>query len=84
VPAYGINSLLGNIPVIGELLQGGEGEGLFAATYTASGKLSQPSFSVNPLAALAPGFLRGLFEVFDGSGGAPSEPPPLPKPGDYK
>lgn len=84
VPAYGINSLLGNIPVIGELLQGGAGEGLFAATYTASGKLSHPKFSVNPLAALAPGFLRGLFEVFDGSGGKPSEPPPLPKPGDYK
>lgn len=84
VPAYGINSLLGNIPIIGDLLQGGEGQGLFAATYRATGKLSEPSFSVNPLAALAPGFLRGLFDIFEGGSGPPKEPPPLPEPGDYK
>jgi len=79
VPAYGINSLLGNIPVIGDLLQGGEGKGLFAATYTATGKLSEPTLSVNPLAALAPGFLRGLFDIFEG--GERSEPTALPEPG---
>lgn len=78
VPAYGINSILGNIPVIGNLLQGGEGKGLFAATYRATGKLSEPTFSVNPLAALAPGFLRGLFDIFEG--GERSEPTALPEP----
>ncbi len=62
VPAYAFNSILGYIPLIGPLLQGGEGEGLFAATYTATGPLDEPSISVNPLAALAPGFLRGVFE----------------------
>ncbi|MGH6942190.1 DUF3971 domain-containing protein [Hypericibacter sp.] len=71
VPAYAINSFLSNIPVIGDLLQGGKGKGLFAATYTASGKLSKPDFSINPLAALAPGFLRGLFDIFDSNGQAP-------------
>lgn len=78
VPAYGLNSILGNIPLIGDLLQGGEGEGLFAATYSATGRVSEPEFSVNPLAALAPGFLRGLFEI--GDGGERSEPTALPDP----
>jgi hypothetical protein len=79
VPAYGINSILGNIPIIGNLIQGGEGKGLFAATYTATGKLSEPTYSINPLAALAPGFLRGLFDIFDSSG-RPTQPTALPQP----
>ncbi|HVI91283.1 MAG TPA: AsmA-like C-terminal domain-containing protein [Dongiaceae bacterium] len=61
VPAYAFNSILGNIPLIGNLLQGGEGQGLFAATYHVSGGLAEPKINVNPWAALAPGFLRGLF-----------------------
>jgi hypothetical protein len=76
VPAYAFNSILGNIPVIGTLLQGGKGEGLFAATYSATGKLSAPDFTYNPLAALAPGFLRELFEVGERGNALPegSEP----------
>jgi uncharacterized protein YhdP len=74
VPAYAVNSLLNNIPVIGTLL-GGEGSGIFAATYRMSGDLDDPDVSVNPLATLAPGFLRGLFGIFDG-GVPPQETDP--------
>ena len=67
VPAYAINSVLGNIPVIGDLFTGGEkGGGVFAATYTMTGPLEDPKLSVNPLSALAPGFFRKLFGIFDG------------------
>jgi hypothetical protein len=62
VPAYALNSILGNIPVIGEFLQGGEGEGMFSATYAISGDLSEPKIAVNGWSALAPGFIRNLFE----------------------
>ncbi|MBL8709369.1 MAG: AsmA-like C-terminal domain-containing protein [Rhodospirillaceae bacterium] len=61
VPAYAINSVLGNIPLIGPLIQGGEGEGLFAATYQVSGNLDEPKIDVNEWSALAPGFIRDLF-----------------------
>jgi len=61
VPAASTNRVLGNIPVLGGLLTGGEGEGLFAVSYDVTGSLQQPEVSVNPLSALAPGFLRGLF-----------------------
>jgi uncharacterized protein YhdP len=62
VPAYALNSILGNVPVIGPLLLGGEGQGLFAANYRVTGSAADPQVSVNPLSALAPGFLRRLFQ----------------------
>ena len=54
VPAYAINSVLGNIPLIGSIIQGGEGEGLFAATYAVTGNLDEPKIDVNEWSALAP------------------------------
>jgi hypothetical protein len=62
VPAYAFNSILGNIPIIGEFLQGGKGEGLFSATYSVAGDLNNPKIDVNGWSALAPGFLRNMFD----------------------
>jgi uncharacterized protein involved in outer membrane biogenesis len=62
VPAYTLNSIIGNVPVLGSLLLGGEGQGLFAANYRATGSAADPQISVNPLSALTPGFLRRLFQ----------------------
>ena len=61
VPAYTFNTLIDVIPVLGELLTGGEGEGLFAADYRVGGTTAEPVISVNPLSVLAPTFLRKLF-----------------------
>ena len=64
VPAYMLNSLIGNIPLVGDLLVGGKGEGIFGANFRIAGASAEPGVSVNPLSALAPGFLRRLF-LFD-------------------
>ena len=64
VPAYFFNSLLGKIPLVGKLFSPERGGGLFAASYTLRGSLDNPDVSVNPLTALTPGFLRGLFGMF--------------------
>ncbi|MGF1611701.1 MAG: AsmA-like C-terminal domain-containing protein [Kiloniellales bacterium] len=61
VPAYLLNRILGEIPLLGPLLTGGEGQGFVAFTYTMNGSLEDPDISVNPLSALAPGSLRSLF-----------------------
>ncbi|MDH5189318.1 MAG: DUF3971 domain-containing protein, partial [Rhodospirillaceae bacterium] len=62
VPAYAINSLLGNIPIIGQILSGPEkGSGVFAATYSMKNKGDNLEINFNPLSALAPGALRGIF-----------------------
>jgi hypothetical protein len=60
-PAYMLNSLLGYVPIIGQLLGGSSQEGLFAANYRLSGASADPQVTVNPLGALAPGILRELF-----------------------
>ncbi len=68
VPAYRINSLLSGIPLIGTLLTGGEkGGGIIAATYSYKGDPATAQPSVNPLAALAPGFTRRFFDIFKSS-----------------
>jgi hypothetical protein len=53
------------VPLVGELLSGGEGQGMFAARYSVKGGEKSPEVSVNPLSILTPGFLRGLFDAFD-------------------
>ena len=68
VPVYGLNRLIGQIPLLGDLLSGGEGQGIFSATWHARGPLGNLDISVNPLAVLAPGFLRNLFFLGDGNG----------------
>ncbi|MGF1640584.1 MAG: AsmA-like C-terminal domain-containing protein [Rhodospirillales bacterium] len=69
VPFYTVNAVLGRIPILGDLLTGGErGGGIFAALYTMRGPLHDPDVSVNPVSVLAPGFLRNLFSIFDNGG----------------
>jgi hypothetical protein len=61
--------LLGALPIIGDLIVSRRGEGIFAPTYTVRGTFARANISINPVAALAPGVLRRIFEN-------PAEPPP--------
>jgi len=63
VPAHFFNSLLGDLPVLGRLFSPEPGGGLVAFSFTLRGPLNDPQVSVNPLSALTPGFLRGLFKL---------------------
>ena len=65
IPAYTLNSALSSIPLLGDILSGGEkGGGIFAATYSYRGDVATAQPSVNPLATLTPGFLRHIFDIF--------------------
>jgi len=64
IPAYVFNSLLGHIPVLGRLFSPERGGGVFAGSYSLQGSIDNPNVAVNPLTALTPGFLRGLFKIF--------------------
>jgi hypothetical protein len=70
-PLFGINSVLGVIPVLGNVFVSRKGEGMFGMTYDVTGNGDQPNLSVNPLSALAPGILRRIFQ-----GATPSAPLP--------
>ncbi len=82
VPAYAINAVWGNIPIFGGLLTGGEeGSGVFAARYHVTGSIEDPKVQVDPLSALAPGFLRNLFDVFREGDAGKQAPSPKPDAG---
>ncbi len=63
IPAYQANKVLKKIPILGALLTGPEGRGLIAITYKIGGNVRDPKVSTNPLTALTPGFLRGIWEL---------------------
>jgi hypothetical protein len=67
VPAYALNSLFSNIPVLGFVIAGGQHEGIFALSYRLTGSLSSPVVNVNPLSAIAPGMIRKIMGVLDGT-----------------
>lgn len=78
-PIYGLNSLLGNAPIIGDILVGKKGEGVLALSYSVSGETASPSVKVNPLSALTPGVFRNLVtpvrpEIETESAGAQTPP----------
>ncbi len=72
VPLYGVNAVLGSVPLLGDLFKGRENEGVFGITFAVQGKTSNPDVVVNPVSMLAPGFLRQIFEFEN----APLQSPP--------
>jgi hypothetical protein len=61
VPLYGLNSAFGNIPIVGFLLGGKEGL-IGSMTYEVVGTPGTPVLRVNPISAVAPGFVRKFLE----------------------
>jgi AsmA-like C-terminal region len=62
VPLYGLNSALGQIPILGNILVGRQGEGIVGITFAIKGDLSDPAVLVNPMSVVAPGIFRQIFE----------------------
>ncbi len=76
IPAYGLNSILSNIPLLGDVLASKKGEGIIGVTYSATGNADQPNISVNPASMLTPGILRRIWEGhIPTSANAPSNAP---------
>lgn len=62
VPAFGLNNAFAQIPVVGLFLGGPQTGSLFGVNFKINGAFSAPRVEVNPLSAIAPGFLRKFFE----------------------
>ena len=62
VPAYALNNFLARVPIVGFFLGGGQNEGVFGMTYEVVGPTGNATLRVNPIAMMAPGFLRKIFE----------------------
>ena len=64
-PAYQVNAALGGIPLLGPIITGGGGEGVFGVNFTVTGPSADPAITVNPLSALLPGPFRRLLQASD-------------------
>jgi hypothetical protein len=62
MPAYGVNRIFGEIPIVGMILGNGRDRGLFGITYRLAGDAKSPTLQVNPISAIAPGIFRSIFE----------------------
>lgn len=63
IPACGLTGIFNNVPLLGDILSGGNNnEGLFGVTYAMGGTLNTPKIQVNAISALAPGIFRRLFD----------------------
>ena len=62
MPAYGLNRLFGELPLIGVLLGNGRDRGLLGITFKLTGPFNQPHLTINPLSIIAPGVFRNIFE----------------------
>jgi hypothetical protein len=71
VPLYGLNSALGNIPILGKVLVGRQGEGVVGITFAIKGKLDDPTVLVNPMSVMAPGIFRQIFDFNSSTGSVP-------------
>ncbi|MGE3141696.1 MAG: AsmA-like C-terminal region-containing protein [Hyphomonadaceae bacterium] len=81
VPSYGVNSLVSNIPILGNLLASRRGEGVIGMTYAVNGPAAAPRVGVNPLSALTPGILRRIFEPFANRRPTPNDTGPQARAG---
>ncbi|MEW5962789.1 MAG: AsmA-like C-terminal region-containing protein [Pseudomonadota bacterium] len=63
VPLQGINNAFENVPLLGDLLSGPRGEGMFGITFAIQGPMSAPQATVNPLSVVAPGIFREIFQL---------------------
>jgi len=62
MPAYGLNRIFGEIPIVGVLLGNGRDRGLIGVTFKLEGDADSPRVEVNPLSVIAPGIFRSIFE----------------------
>ncbi|KQV34310.1 MULTISPECIES: DUF3971 domain-containing protein [unclassified Rhizobium] len=62
MPAYGLNRLFGELPLIGVLLGNGTDRGLLGITFKLTGSFEKPDLMINPLSIIAPGVFRNIFE----------------------
>jgi len=76
VPAFALNNLLSNVPLLGPLLTGGKDGGMFAISYQLHGRFDDLKSDVNMMSAVTPGALREIFNAPPAMPGTPQAPPP--------
>jgi hypothetical protein len=60
---YGLNTAVGKIPLVGNLIGTGKDKAIQAIDFTVGGPIHEPRVQVQPLSAIAPGVLRDVVRM---------------------
>ncbi len=63
IPLAGLNSAISGIPIVGLILGGAKGEGVFGMPFAIQGALANPQVTVNPAGLVAPGIFKDIFQL---------------------
>ncbi len=63
IPLSGLNRAVSDVPLLGDLLTGPRGEGIFGLTFLINGAMTNPQVTVNPFSGFTPGLLRELMQM---------------------
>ncbi len=61
-PMYLVNAIIQNVPIIGPIIIGDEGEGLFSIDFSLKGDIEDPEVSSNPLTIIKPRIIERALE----------------------
>ena len=64
VPAYLVNDIIRKIPILGKVITGKQGDGVFGASFKIKGQSDSLKTSVNPIRTLTPRFIQRFFDLF--------------------
>ncbi len=76
IPAFALNAILPNIPLIGPFIA--PKDGLYAVPFEIIGPASKPTLRVNAIGGAIPGHFRRLFEFQRAQGRTPQQAPQFP------
>ena len=62
-PMYLVNAIIQNVPIIGPIIIGDEGEGLFSIDFSLKGDVDDPEVSSNPLTIIKPRIIERALET---------------------
>ena len=67
IPAYEVNRLLSNIPILGQILTGKSGDGVFGVNFKIKGRDNNFETTINPIRTLTPRFIQRFVDIFRSS-----------------
>ena len=67
VPAYLVNDIIRQVPVVGKVITGKQGDGIFGASFKIKGQPDSLKTTVNPIRTLTPRFIQRFFDLFRSS-----------------
>ena len=67
IPAYEVNRLLSNIPILGQILTGKSGDGVFGVSFKIKGKDNNFETTINPVRTITPRFVQRFVDIFRSS-----------------